>query len=87
LQEVVEMRKKIVRLREIAAITVGGIAAFSLFATMVVMHFAERTVSWSLRILLLPFVITASLLYPERTPLRWRIARDVREWIRLTEMS
>jgi uncharacterized membrane protein len=86
LQEVVEMRKMVKRTREVAAVVVGGTAAFVLFGTAVLLGGLEWIVRWSLRILLLPCVVLASLLYPEQTPLRMRIARDVREWIRLTEI-
>jgi hypothetical protein len=79
------MRKTVQRLREISAIVVGGTAAFAVFAAVVVIGGFEWIVRWSLRILFLPCVILASLLYPERTPLRERIVRDVREWIRLTD--
>jgi hypothetical protein len=80
------MRKTVRRMREVAAIVVGGTAAFVLFGTAVLLGGLEWIVRWSLRILLLPCVIIASLLYPEQTSLLARIARDVREWIRLTEI-
>ena len=80
--------RKIVRMaREVAAIVIGGTAAFVMFGTAVLLGGIEWIVRWSLRILLLPCVVLASLLYPERTPLLARIARDVREWIRLTDLA
>jgi hypothetical protein len=81
------MRKMVKRTREIAAIVVGGTAAFVLFGTAVFFGGIELIVRWSLRILLLPCVVLASLLYPEKTPLLARIARDIREWIRLTDFA
>jgi magnesium-transporting ATPase (P-type) len=81
------MRKTVRKLREVAAIVVGGMAAFAVFATVVLLGGLEWIVRWSLRILFLPFILLASLLYPERMPLRERIARDVREWIRLTDSA
>jgi hypothetical protein len=80
------MRKTVRKLREIAAIVVGGTAAFVMFGTAVLLGGIEWIVRWSLRILLLPCVVLASLLYPEEKSLLARIARDVREWIRLTEI-
>ena len=81
------MRKMVKRTREVAAVIVGGTAAFVLFGTAVLLGGIEWVVRWSLRILLLPCVVLASLLYPERTPLLARIVRDVREWIRLTDLA
>jgi hypothetical protein len=80
------MRKLVRKLREVAAIVVGGTAAFVMFGTAVLVGGIEWVIRWSLRILLLPCIVLASLLYPEETPLRVRIARDIREWIRLTEI-
>jgi hypothetical protein len=80
------MRKMVKRTREVAAIVVGGTAAFVLFGTAVFFGGIELIVRWSLRILLLPCVVLASLLYPEKTPLRERIVRDIREWMRMTEI-
>jgi hypothetical protein len=80
------MRKTVRKLREVAAIVVGGTAAFVMFGTAVLLGGIEWVVRWSLRIFLLPCVVLASLLYPEEKPLLARIARDVREWVRLTEI-
>jgi len=81
------MRKAVTKLREMAAIVIGGTAAFAVFATVVFLGGLEWIVRWSLRILFLPCILLASLLYPEQTPLHERIIRDVREWIRLTDSA
>jgi len=77
------------RLREIFGLTCGAVATFAagltIILVVVVFSLVGALIILSVKLLCLPLVIVASLIYPDdrNYPLTERIAEDVREWWQL----
>jgi hypothetical protein len=77
------------RLREILGLACGSIATFltglTIVLVVIVFSFIGALIILSVKLLCLPLVVLASLIYPDdrNYSLPERIAEDVREWWRL----
>jgi len=77
------------RLREIFGLTCGAVATFltglTIILVVVVVSLVGALIILSVKLLCLPLVVLASLIYPDdrNISLPKRIAEDVREWWRL----
>jgi hypothetical protein len=77
------------RLREILGLACGSIATFltglTIVLVVIVFSFIGALIILSVKLLCLPLVVLASLVYPDdrNYSLPERIAEDVREWWRL----
>jgi len=77
------------RLREILGLACGSIATFltglTIVLVVIVFSFVGALIILSVKLLCLPLVVLASLIYPDdrNFSLPERIAEDVREWWRL----
>jgi thiol:disulfide interchange protein len=77
------------RLREILGLACGSVAIFltglTIVLVVIVFSFVGALIILSVKLLCLPLVVLASLIYPDdrNFSLPERIAEDVREWWRL----
>ena len=77
------------RLREIFGLTCGAVATFAagltIILVVVIFSLVGVLIILSVKLLCLPLVVLASLIYPDdrNIALPKRIAKDVREWWRL----
>jgi hypothetical protein len=80
----------VLRLREIFGLTCGAVATFltglTIILVVVVFSLVGALIILSVKLLCLPLVILASLVYPDdrNYSLPERVVEDVREWWRLT---
>jgi hypothetical protein len=81
------------RLREILGLTCGAVATLAagltIILVVVIFSFVGALIILSVKLLCLPLVVLASLIYPDdrNYPLPERIVEDVREWWRLMHAS
>jgi hypothetical protein len=81
------------RLREIFGLTCGAVATFltglTIILVVVVFSLVGSLIILSVKLLCLPLVVLASLVYPDdrNCSLPERIVEDVREWWRLMHAS
>jgi hypothetical protein len=83
----------VLRLREIFGLTCGAVATFltglTIILVVVVFSLVGSLIILSVKLLCLPLVVLASLVYPDdrNYSLPERIVEDVREWWRLMHAS
>jgi hypothetical protein len=86
-------RHWVLRLREIFGLTCGAVATFltglTIILVVVIFSLVGALIILSVKLLCLPLVIVASLIYPDdrNYTLPERIVEDVREWWRLMHAS
>jgi len=72
------------RIREIVGLTLGGVATLVVLITAIAAVLLNKVLVGVVKLICLPLVILASVVFPDDKPVRERIVRDAVEWWKLT---
>jgi len=75
------------RVCEILGLVLGGTASLVVVVVAMMILALSKFVISLVKIICLPLVLMASLIYPDERSLRQRVVQDVTEWWRLTEVA
>jgi len=71
--------------REIAGVVIGGAATLVVILSTMLVVLTGKLLICCVKFLCLPFIVLASIIFPDERSLTTRIVSDIKEWWRTTQ--